>query len=144
MLPEKYIKCPDCGKKVEIYKNPIPTVDIIIECKSNTMGNGIVLIFRKNVPKQWAIPGGFLDYGEDAENCAVREAKEETSLDVELVKQFHVYSHPSRDPRKHTITLVFIAKAEGEPALDSTDQVEHRGARQSRGDCRRISESTLR
>ena len=87
MLPEKYIRCPECNSKVALYKNPIPTVDILIECKSKSMGEGVVLIFRKNVPKKWAIPGGFLDYGESAEECAVREAKEETGLDVKLKRQ---------------------------------------------------------
>ena len=124
MLPNKYVKCPGCGTNVGLYKNPIPTVDIIIECESETMGKGIVLIFRKNVPVKWAIPGGFLDYGEDAETCAVREAKEETSLDVELIRQFHVYSDPARDERKHTITVVFIAKAKGEPiAADDAEKI---------------------
>jgi ADP-ribose pyrophosphatase YjhB (NUDIX family) len=124
MAIERNIKCPKCYENVALYKNPVPTVDIIIECKSRTQGDGVVLIFRKNEPKQWAIPGGFLDYGESVENCAVREAKEETSLDVELVRQFHVYSDPSRDPRKHSITVVFIAKAEGEPcAADDAEKI---------------------
>jgi ADP-ribose pyrophosphatase YjhB (NUDIX family) len=122
MIPNRHIKCPECDTNVDIYKNPIPTVDIIIECKSKTMGEGIVLILRKNEPKNWAIPGGFLDYGEKAEDCAVREAKEETSLDVTLKRQFHTYSDPTRDPRKHTITVVFIAKAEGEPFADDDAQ----------------------
>lgn len=92
------------------YRNPIPTVDIIIE-----VGDKIVLIERKNPPKMWALPGGFVDYGESLEDAAVREAKEETGLDVQLVRQFHTYSDPDRDPRKHTISTVFIAKATGEP-----------------------------
>lgn len=91
-------------------KNPLPTVDIIIET-----GGGIVLIERKNPPHGWAIPGGFVDYGESLERAAVREAKEETSLDVKLVEQFHTYSDPRRDPRQHTISTVFIATAEGAP-----------------------------
>ena len=96
------------------YRNPYPTVDIIIEINS-TDGNGIVLISRKNPPFGWAIPGGFVDYGESLEEAAVREAKEETSLDVELSRQFHTYSDPSRDPRHHTISTVFIARADGIP-----------------------------
>ncbi len=93
------------------FRNPAPTADIIIE-----LGNGaIVLIDRKNPPHGWAIPGGFIDYGESAEAAAVREAKEETSLDVTLLEQFHTYSSPGRDPRKHTITIVFIASASGIP-----------------------------
>jgi ADP-ribose pyrophosphatase YjhB (NUDIX family) len=89
-------------------RTPIPTVDIIIESNK-----GILLIKRKNPPEGWALPGGFVDYGESLESAAVREAKEETSLDVELTRQFHTYSDPQRDPRHHTITTVFIAKAAG-------------------------------
>lgn len=96
------------------YRNPVPTVDIIIETESGGK-RGIVLIKRKNPPYGWAIPGGFVDYGESIENAASREAKEETSLDVELIRQFHTYSDPSRDPRQHTISTVFIARAHGEP-----------------------------
>ena len=95
-------------------KNPLPTVDIIIEIS----GRGIVLIERKNPPHGWAIPGGFVDYGESLEHAAVREAKEETSLDVKLVEQFHSFSDPGRDPRFHTISTVFIATAEGAPKAD--------------------------
>ncbi len=89
--------------------NPIPTIDLIIE-----YNKGIILINRKNPPEGWALPGGFVDYGESLEAAAVREAKEETGLDVELLRQFHAYSDPKRDPRHHTITIVFIAKAEGQ------------------------------
>jgi 8-oxo-dGTP diphosphatase len=91
-------------------KNPVPTVDILIE-----IDGGIVLIERKNPPHGWAIPGGFVDYGESLETAAVREAKEEISLDVELVEQFHSYSDPKRDARGHTISTVFIATAKGIP-----------------------------
>ena len=89
-------------------RNPLPTVDIIIE-----YNKGIVLIKRKNPPEGWALPGGFVDYGESLEAAADREAKEETGLEIELVRQFHTYSDPKRDPRHHTITTVFIAKANG-------------------------------
>src|SRR5712692_4564121 len=92
-------------------KNPLPTVDIIIEIA----GRGIVLIERKNPPHGWALPGGFVDYGESLEHAAVREAKEETSLEVKLIEQFHGYLDPKRDPRHHTISTVFIATAEGNP-----------------------------
>ena len=95
------------------YRNPVPTVDVIIEMRD--AGNGVVLIERKNAPAGWALPGGFVEYGETLEQAAVREAKEETSLDIELVRQFHAYSDPNRDPRGHTITTVFIATAEGTP-----------------------------
>ncbi|MFO7867091.1 MAG: NUDIX hydrolase [Candidatus Aminicenantes bacterium] len=97
------------------YKNPIPTVDIIIEIRDETGRTGIVLIERKNEPKGWALPGGFVDYGESLEQAAVREAQEETTLDVTLKRQFHSYSEPDRDPRQHTITTVFIASASGPP-----------------------------
>ena len=93
------------------YRNPLPTVDIIIEIK----GRGIVLIRRKNPPYGWAIPGGFVEYGESLEEAAVREAKEETSLDVHLVRQFHTYSDPRRDPRFCTVSTVYLATAGGEP-----------------------------
>ena len=97
--------------EIEIYRNPIPTVDIIIEIESK----GIVLIKRKNPPFGWALPGGFVDYGESLEEGAVREAKEETDLDVTLIEQFHTYSNPIRDPRHHSISTVYIAKAKGAP-----------------------------
>lgn len=96
---------------MEEFRNPIPTVDIIIELDAG----GIVLIRRKNPPPGWALPGGFIDYGESAEEAAVREALEETSLSVQLVELLHVYSNPKRDPRKHTMATVFIAKAGGVP-----------------------------
>ncbi len=88
--------------------NPFPTADLIIE-----YNRGIVLIKRKNPPEGWALPGGFVEYGESLEAAAVREAKEETGLDIELLRQFHAYSDPKRDPRHHTITIVFIATAKG-------------------------------
>jgi 8-oxo-dGTP diphosphatase len=94
----------------EIRRNPLPTVDIIIE-----VGGGIVLIERKNPPHGWALPGGFVDYGESLEAAAVREAEEETSLQAQLIEQFYTYSDPHRDPRHHTISTVYIAMAEGLP-----------------------------
>ena len=95
----------------EKFRNPLPTVDIIIEL----VGGAIVLIERKNPPDGWALPGGFVDYGENLENAARREAQEETSLEVELTEQFYAYSDPARDPRHHTISTVFIATATGTP-----------------------------
>lgn len=89
-------------------RNPIPTVDVIIE-----YGDGIILIKRLNPPLGWALPGGFVDYGESLETAAVRESKEETGLDAELKRQFHTYSSPDRDARFHTITTVFIASGKG-------------------------------
>lgn len=91
-------------------RNPLPTVDTIIEVEG-----GIVLVLRRNPPAGWALPGGFVDYGESLERAAVREALEETGLQVELTELFHVYSNPNRDPRQHTIATVFIAKASGKP-----------------------------
>jgi ADP-ribose pyrophosphatase YjhB (NUDIX family) len=95
------------------YKNPFPTVDIIIELEG--IPDSIVLIRRKNPPYGWALPGGFVDYGESLEHAAAREAKEETGLEVKLLRQFHAYSDPDRDPRFHTISTVFIAGAKGRP-----------------------------
>lgn len=91
-------------------RNPYLTVDAIIE----TPG-GIVLIRRKNPPHGWALPGGFVDYGESVEHAAKREALEETGLDVTLVRQFHTYSDPARDPRHHTVSVVFLATATSTP-----------------------------
>jgi 8-oxo-dGTP diphosphatase len=96
------------------YKNPVPTVDIIIEINRSDE-KYIVLILRKNPPHGWAIPGGFVDYDETLEDAAVREALEETSLEIDLIRQFHSYSDPKRDPRLHTITTVFIATANESP-----------------------------
>ncbi|RKG98009.1 NUDIX hydrolase [Corallococcus sp. CA053C] len=93
------------------YRNPKPTVDCIIELS----GERIVLIRRANPPVGWALPGGFVDEGEPLDKAAIREAKEETGLDVKLEEQFFSYSDPKRDPRLHTISTVFIAQATGEP-----------------------------
>lgn len=111
--------CPNCGMELKSYHNPTPTVDIIIEVE----GGGIILIMRKNEPIGWAIPGGFVDYGESLEDAAIREAREETSLDVMLTGQLHTYSKPDRDPRQHTISTVFTAGGRGTPkaADDATD-----------------------
>lgn len=110
-MARRTIQCPKCQNEIEIYKNPIPTVDVIIEIGSKE----IVLIKRKNPPPGWALPGGFVDYGESLEEAAVREAREETDLDVRLTGQFHTYSDPRRDPRHHSISTVYIAKAKGVP-----------------------------
>ena len=102
--------CPHCNQPITLHRNPIPTVDIIIE-----IGDSIVLIERKNPPYGWALPGGFVDYGESYEQAALREAMEETGLAVTDLRQFHTYSEPGRDPRQHTASTVFIGRAEGEP-----------------------------
>ena len=91
-------------------RNPFITVDAIIE-----IDGGIVLIERKNPPPGWAIPGGFVDYGETLEDAVTREMKEETCLDINIVRQFHTYSDPQRDPRHHTVTTIFVATASGTP-----------------------------
>lgn len=100
--------------KGETPRNPYLTVDTIIE-----VDDSIVLIERRNGPEGYALPGGFVDYGETVESAAIREAKEETGLDVTLVRQFHVYSDPARDSRQHNVTVVFIARADGEPTGQS-------------------------
>ncbi len=104
------LNCPSCGTAVKQYRNPFPTVDIIIEIEGR-----ILLIERKNPPKGWALPGGFVDYGETLESAAIREAKEETGLDIYDLRLLGCYSDPKRDSRMHTITTVYIAKGEGVP-----------------------------
>ncbi len=100
-----FASCPRCGASVVTYKNPVPTVDIVIVFENR----GVVLIQRRNPPHGWALPGGFVDYGESVEQAAVREAKEETGLDVSLVSLLGVYSDPARDSRLHTLSTVFVA-----------------------------------
>lgn len=96
------------------YQNPVPTVDLIIELIDRS-NRPILLVERLNQPYGWALPGGFVDYGESVETAAQREAKEETGLEVQLIEQFQVYSDPRRDLRLHTISIVFIATASGDP-----------------------------
>ena len=91
---------------------PLLTVDIIIEMVDRP-GRPIVLIERKHPPHGWALPGGFVDVGETLETAAVREAREETSLDVTLTALLGNYSDPARDPRGHTVSAVYIAAASG-------------------------------
>ncbi len=102
------------------YRNPTPTVDIIIEVEG-----GIVLIERKHEPTGWALPGGFVDYGESVETAAVREALEETTLNVTLTDLLYVYSNPARDHRQHTTSTVFVASASGVPrAADDAKNIQ--------------------
>jgi 8-oxo-dGTP diphosphatase len=96
---------------------PAVTVDAIID-----MGAGmIVLLERKNDPQGWALPGGFVEVGETLEQALLREVKEETGLEVEIVRQFHSYSDPNRDPRGHTVSIVFIVRAYGKPHESSPE-----------------------
>lgn len=99
--------CPKCGQEIPVYRNPVPTVDVIIEIAEK----GVVLIQRNNPPYGWALPGGFVDYGESYDQAAIREAKEETGLEVRLKALLGVYSSPDRDPRQHTASTVFVAQA---------------------------------
>lgn len=96
-------------------KTPYLTTDGIIEVYKGETFKGIVLIERKNEPGGLALPGGFVDVGERVEDALVREMKEETHLDVTIGRLLGVYSDPARDPRFHTASVVYVAKAEGEP-----------------------------
>jgi O-acetyl-ADP-ribose deacetylase (regulator of RNase III)/ADP-ribose pyrophosphatase YjhB (NUDIX family) len=98
----------------KISAGPFITVDGIIEYKG-----GIVMIERSNPPLGWALPGGFLDYGESVEDAVVREVKEETNLDFLNFRQFKVCSQPNRDPRFHTVSVIFIGQGKGELKADS-------------------------
>ena len=99
--------CPNCGTVVVKYSNPSPTADVVIYAEER----GIVLVKRGKEPLGMALPGGFIEEGESAEHAAVREMKEETSLDVELLGLLGVYSDPVRDMRCHTLTTVFVGRA---------------------------------
>ncbi len=120
---QKDVTCPGCGHVVESYRNPAPTADVIVEIPDG----GFVLIERKNEPIGWALPGGFVDYGESLEACAVREAKEEISLEVELIHQLGTYSDPSRDARRHTITTVYVARPLSTDAPRAADDAARAG-----------------
>ncbi|PLY03600.1 MAG: NUDIX hydrolase [Desulfuromonas sp.] len=106
----KILHCPECQTAIKEYRNPLPAVDIIIK-----VDNSLVLIERKNKPFGWALPGGFVDYGEPLEAAARREAMEEVGMELSHLKQFRAYSDPQRDPRQHTISVVFSAKGIGQP-----------------------------
>ena len=103
---------------MHVPKTPLLSTDIIIELHDRP-GHPIVLIERKHEPLGWALPGGFVDVGETVEEAAVREAAEETNLEVSLVSLLGVYSEPHRDPRGHSVAVVWVARAGGDPvAMD--------------------------
>ncbi len=121
MKDKNVVSCPNCGTVVKVYRNPFLTIDVIIRMTGRT----VVLIERKNPPYGWALPGGFVDYGESLETAAWREAKEETGLEVENLQQFRAYSDPHRDPRHHTVSVVFTALGKGTPrAADDAKRVK--------------------
>ncbi len=100
-------KCTHCGAPLPEPRNPLPTVDAVIFDPSL----GVVLVERANPPLGWALPGGFVDRGETCEQAAVREVREETALRVVLTGLLGVYSDPARDPRGHTLSVVYTAQA---------------------------------
>jgi 8-oxo-dGTP diphosphatase len=109
-----------------MIKTPYLTVDGIIELfDDNNHLLGIVLIERKNPPLGWALPGGFVDVGERVEAALIREMKEETSLEVAIESMLGVYSDPSRDERFHTVSLVYVCKAQGTPIAADDAKAVH-------------------
>lgn len=114
--------CPHCGGQITMYRNPTPTVDVVVLVPEGTPdGDGVVLIERLNHPLGWALPGGFVDVGETCEQAAVREMKEETGLDVVLTGLLGVYSDPERDPRQHTMSVVYTGIARDAGTLEAGD-----------------------
>lgn len=114
---EKFFPCPHCGGTLSAYDNPAPTVDAVIYLPER----GIVLIERRNPPYGRALPGGFVDTGETVEHAVCREVREECSLDVVLEGVLGVYSDPARDPRSHTLSIVFVARPLNPAALCAGD-----------------------
>ncbi len=112
--------CQNCGTQVRKHAQPAPTADVIIYDNKE----GIVLIERLNTPLGYALPGGFIDINETVERAAIREMKEETNLDVELVGILGVYSKPDRDPRFHTMSVTFVAKAKDMKKLKAGDDAK--------------------
>ena len=93
-----------------MYKNPAPTIDIVI-----TDGKRVVLVKRGREPfkGKWALPGGFVEYGERVEDAVVREVNEETGLETKIIDIIGVYSDPNRDPRGHIVTVVYLLNVQG-------------------------------
>lgn len=118
---KKEVVCPHCGKPYSCFRNPAPTADVVIY----EPGRGVVIIRRKHAPLGFALPGGFIDEGEQAEAAAVREMREETGLDVELTGLLGVYSRPKRDPRQHTLTVVYTGRARNPEAVMAGDDAAH-------------------
>lgn len=114
---KKTVVCPHCGLPYSAYRNPAPTVDVVIY----EPDRGVVIIRRRNEPLGYALPGGFIDEGEQAEAAAIREMKEETGLDIELQGLLGVYSGPDRDPRQHTISTVYVGRPSDPEALNAGD-----------------------
>lgn len=114
---KKKVVCPHCGKEYSAYRNPTPTTDVVIYSPKR----GIVIIKRANIPLGYALPGGFVDEGEQVEKAAIREMREETGLDVELVGLLGVYSRPDRDPRQHTVSTVFVGTPRDPDKLKAGD-----------------------
>ncbi len=104
------------------YKTPSLTVDILIFNENNEF----ILVKRGNNPfkNTWAIPGGFVEYGETTETAAIREAKEETGIDIQIKELFDVYSNPNRDPRGHTVTIVYLANGNFKDISAGSDAVD--------------------
>jgi 8-oxo-dGTP diphosphatase len=96
-------------------ETPLLAVDLIIENADRDDGR-VLVIERRNDPVGWSLPGGFVDVGETVETAAIREAREETGLEVELVTLLGVYSDPRRDPRGHSVSVAFVARAHGTPS----------------------------
>lgn len=114
---QKITPCPHCKGDIACFDNPSPTVDVIIYHPHR----GIVLIERKNTPLGYALPGGFVDSGECVEAAALREMREETNLTVKLTGLLGVYSDPQRDPRQHTLGVVFVGSTDDPDALCAGD-----------------------
>lgn len=114
---KKTVICPHCGQPLSRYANPTPTTDVLIY----TPERGVVIIERGNPPLGFALPGGFIEEGEQAEAAALREMREETGLEVELTGLLGVYSRPDRDPRQHTLSVVFTGRPRNPDALRAGD-----------------------